>query len=248
MNTLRSNRALSTLLVAAIIVIVVIAVVLGAFLFFAFSAGNQKTQTYSNTDFSSVIIGSAFKVNITQSDTYSISISAGERIFDRIEVTQSGNTLTIGLKPGLFFGSFNLQAQITMPKLDSVEFSGATHGTTAGFSSTDSFTAKVSGASYLEMTNFQSGNITADVSGASTFTASGTAGDLSSSVSGASHLNLLNLQVNNAKLDISGASQAEVNVSGRLDADINGASHVDYTGSPTLGTINTSGASSINKK
>lgn len=46
-------------------------------------------------------------------------------------------------------------------------------------------------------------------------------------------------------LELSRASIATVNASGRLDVDASGASQVKYLGSPTLGTIDLSGGSSI---
>jgi hypothetical protein len=248
MYSSRKNKAISTILTIAIIVIIVAAVVVTATVIIVLSPGNQKTQTYSFTDFTALNVGSAFKVNITQSNTYSVTITAGENLLKQIEVTQNGNTLTIDVKPSINFGIFKAEAQITMPKLDNIVLSGATRGTAQGFSSEDPFGAEISGASSLEITNFQAGNVTTNISGASTFTATGSANDLTSIVSGASHLNLLNLAVNNANMDISGASQATINAHGRLDANLSGASHLEYTGSPTLGTINTSGASSISKK
>jgi ribosomal protein L31 len=54
--------------------------------------------------------------------------------------------------------------------------------------------------------------------------------------------------VQDAHAEISGASNATVNASGTLSAEVSGASHLYYTGSPTLGDIETSGASSVNKK
>jgi len=107
--------------------------------------------------FTAVDVGSAFKVTFTQSDTYSVIITASEKIFDRKEVTRNGNTLKTDIQPGTTFtGISNLAAQITMPELDNVVLSGATHGTAAGFRSTGPFVANESGASSLEMTNFES--------------------------------------------------------------------------------------------
>ena len=97
------------------------------------------------------------------------------------------------------------------------------------------------------MINFQAGNITVDLSGASTFNAAGSANDLVSVVSGASNLYLSDLPVNNANMNLSGASHAQINVNGRLDAVLSGASSLKYSGSPTLGNINTSGASTVSR-
>ena len=69
-----------------------------------------------------------------------------------------------------------------------------------------------------------------------------------SDVSGASNLNLESFPVNDATVTVSGASHAVVNPSGTLNVDASGASSLQYIGNPNLGTINTSGASTVNRK
>jgi hypothetical protein len=246
-----NKKALSTIMVVALIVVVVVAaLIIAAVAFFLLylPVGIEETQSFSNTDFNALEISSAFTVNITQSNSYSITIAANQRIMDQIEVKQNGNLLIINVKPGAIIGSFNAKAQITMPKLDNITLSGATRGTATGFNSDEPFNAKILGASSLQLTDFQSADITIDLSGASSLNAKGSANNLSGIVSGASNLDLLNLAINVANVNLSGASHAEVNLNGELNVDASGASSLQYTGQPTLGTINTSGASTVAKK
>lgn len=229
--------------------VAIVIIAIGAiFVLLYFSPGNLKTETLEFSDFSAIEAGSAFQVSITQSDTYSVKISAGENIYDRIQVTQDGQTLKIDVNPGVFFGTFDAKAEITMPNLNSLEISGASHGTVDGFNSSGQFVAKVSGASFLELTNFMVGDVDFELSGASHLTSSGAGSNLTSVVTGGSNLDLTNFQVTNANVDLSGGSHATVKLNGRLDVQASGASSLDYFGEPTLGTINTSGASSINKR
>jgi len=239
----------NTILAIVIALIVVVAAVAVTGVYFLYSNVKLETQTITYSGFTAVDVGSAFKVTITQSDNYSVIITANEKIFDRIEVIQNGNTLKIDVQPGTTFtGISNLAAQITMPELNSVVLSGATHGTASGFRSNGPFVANLSRASSLDLTNFQVGNTTVDLSGASTFTASGSANHLVAVIAGASTLNTLGLPVNDANVTLSEASNAQINVNGRLDADLSGASSLQYSGQPTLGSITTSGASSINRR
>jgi hypothetical protein len=248
---LSNKKALSTIIVVAIVIVVIVAALIIAaiaLVFLYLPVGVEKTQSFANTDFNSVDISSAFTVDITQSNSYSLTITANQRIMDQIQVKQDGNLLTIDVKPGAILGSFNAKAQITMPKLEKVTLSAATRGTATGFNSEEPFNAKVSGASSLQLTDFKSGDITVDVSGASSLTAKGSANNLSALVSGASNLNMVDLAINNADVNLSGASHATINLDGRLDANVSGASSLQYSGSPTLGNINTSGASTVTKK
>ncbi len=243
-----SRKALSPIAIA-IIVIGIIVVIVAVVAFYWYSPGAQKTETFALSDFTQVEVSSAFQVSITESETYSIRVTAGERFFDRIQVNKTGETLKIGTLPiTVFFGSFDAKAEITMPTLHKLDLSGATKATVNGFNTTESFAATVTGASSLEMTNAEFGDVNIQLSGASHVVAAGTGNDLVADVSGASNLDLTSFHVNNANVNVSGARHATVNLEGRLDADASGLSSLDYIGEPTLGTINTSGGSSINKK
>jgi hypothetical protein len=67
-------------------------------------------------------------------------------------------------------------------------------------------------------------------------------------VSGASRFSLDDFTVSDANINISGASTGTINLSGRLDANVSGASTLLYIGEPTMGTINVSGASTLKEK
>jgi hypothetical protein len=230
-----------------ILVVAVVVVAVGAVaVYYWVLPGNLKTETMEFSDFTAVEVGSAFEVNITQSNSFSVKITAGENIFDRIQVTQTGATLKIEVTPGL--GISNGKAEITMPELDTLILSGATRGTVEGFNSSNPFVLALSGASSLEMTNTNVGDAEIEVSGASTLNAEGTANDLVALVSGASNVDLTDFPVNDADINLSGASRATINLDGKLDAELSGASNLEYIGDPTMGDINIAGASTINKK
>ena len=207
--------------------------------------GPVRTQEFNFTDFTRVEVGWAFRVEIVQSDSYSVSITADENLFNFIQVSQEGETLKIGLTQIMPFRT--LKAEITMPDLYELSLSGATRGTVKGFSSSHDFILDLSGASRL------SGDITAGdaqfiASGASTIQLQGSADDMTVNASGASRVELASFPVNNAQVILSGASRGTVNLGGRLDADLSGASTLNYSGNPTLGSIKTSGGSTISEK
>jgi hypothetical protein len=59
-------------------------------------SGGTETRQFDFTEFTHVDIGGAFIYEIKQSDTYSISITAHDNLFDDIKITQEGQTLKIG--------------------------------------------------------------------------------------------------------------------------------------------------------
>lgn len=276
-----NRRAISNLAIILTVIAVVGSVILGVALLLRFwptqryapwprvvGSGNLDTQEKDFSDFTAIDVRNAFDVEITKSISYSISITADDNLFDYIEVSKTDDTLTIGLQWGYNYQSVILRAEITMPELSELEFSGATHGTVVGFSSSHEFALVLSGASSLHMGDISVGDVEADISGASylngnltangdaTFVVSGAssvelvgeANDLVATVSGASHLELSEFPVHNAIINLSGASHSTVNLDGRLDAVVSGASHLLYIGNPTLGNIVTSDVSTVKEK
>jgi hypothetical protein len=190
-------------------------------------SGKLITEDKEFSNFEVVNAEKGFNVEITQSTSYSVSITADENVINKIQVTKTGNTLNIGLKPGSYI-SVILRAKITMPDLDELELSGGSHGTVQGFYNLDTIVLDLSGGSSVEM--------------------EGSADDLILDASSGSHLKLGDFSVDQAEIELSGGSSGVVNVNGTLDADLSGGSNLEYIGDPELGNIEKSGGSSLNKR
>ena len=212
-------------------------------------SGNVVTREENLSGFDKVDVSHAFSVDISQGDSFSVVIRVDDNLEQYLEVVKQGSTLKIGLRPGRSYNLSNatLEAEVTMPELTGLDLSGASHATIAGFKSTKALDVEVSGASSLRG-DIEAGNARLDVSGAGQVRLTGSGQDLTLDASGASQVDLADFPVGDASVEVSGASRATVYPSGRLDADASGASHVSYLGSPTLGTVETSGGSSIEGK
>jgi hypothetical protein len=230
-------------------------------------SGNLETQEFNFSDFNKVEVSSAFEFEIVQSDSYRVSITADDNLFEHIQVTKVGETLKIGVKTISIQWPVTLKAVVTMPQIRGMDISGASKGSVSNFSSTENLDIEVSGAGSLELVAISAGDvefevsgaskaigdITAgdvdfDVSGASTVQLEGSASDIVADVSGASRMKLAGFTVSNADVSLSGASNGTVNLSGKLDANLSGASKLEYIGEPTMGAISTSGASTLSKQ
>ena len=235
-------------------------------------SGDVITEKKDVTGFTSLDIGSAFDITVTRSETYGVTISADESLFDYIEVTKTGTELKLYLSPRHIFTDFTLgkrvlKAEITMPALIALEISGASKGVVSGFSSTSDMDLVVSGATSLSLVsigtgNFKgyisgaskvSGNLTTSamqvqVSGASSLELAGSGTSVTIEVSGASRADLEQFQVTDVDATISGASEATAFVEQNLDVEVSGASRFYFIGNPTLGRTDVSGASTIKHK
>ena len=188
-------------------------------------SGKLQTTQENLSDFTIINIQSGFQAQISQGVSYSVSITADNNVINRIDVSQTGNTLTIGLQLASIFNIGTLKAQITMPDLQEIDLSGGANANVAGFVMAHDLSVSESGGSTLKI--------------------EGQAKGLSAFCSGGSGLKLSGLKVDTATITMRGGSTGTINVSGRLDADLNGGSSLVYAGNPTLGTITTSGLSTI---
>jgi hypothetical protein len=213
------------------------------------ASGNTVTLTEDYTGFTKVDVSSAFRVAVNQSGEYGVEVTIDENLRDHLDVRVSGDTLYVGLRPGITFtsGPNQLSATINMPALEALTLSGASRATVKGFESNDAFRAELSGASKLQG-DLSAGDVWMEVSGASNVALRGEGNALKLLASGASSVDLSQFTVTDADVQLSGASQAQVNMDGTLDANLSGASKLTYKGNVTLGHLETSGASSINQR
>lgn len=246
MVNLRNRKALSSLWIIVIVATILLASIVAIVAYYYL--GNIRTEEMIFDDFTIVEVSRAFELSVKKSNSYSVTISADERIFDDIKVTQTENTLTIGFEPEFDPGDLYRKAEITMPELDKLVLSGASTGTLEGFNTPEPLILEVTGASNLEINDLQVGDIEIKVLGASNLIAQGQGSDLVSIIEGASNLNLTNFPILNCDIVVDGASVATINPSSTLDAQVSGASTLFYIGEPTMGDIEVYGSSTINQK
>jgi len=212
-------------------------------------SGDVITITNDSADFDRVVISHAFQASIQQGEVFSVVIRVDDNLEEYLEVTQVGRTLSVGLRPQLTFGISRptLEAEITMPVLAAIEASGASRVALSGFESQEDLTVDASGASSITG-DILAGSATMQASGASNISLVGTGEDIVLEVSGASSADLEEFVVSGVHAVLSGASTAVVNTSGTLAVDASWASHLTYVGNPTLGSVQTSGASSVGER
>ena len=230
-------------------------------------SGKLAAWDFDYRDFTKVEAGYAFDVEITEADSYLVRITIDDNLYDYLDISKSGDTLYIRLKPGYIYMNITRKATINLPDLEKLGLSGASKAEVDGFSSSHAVDFSLSGASRVDIKNMKAGNTNfqlsgaskafggiemADgrfgLSGASSLELEGSAGDVDIEASGASQVELSDFSVVDADINLSGASGATINASGRLDGNLSGASRLNYMGNPTLGSISASGGSTISQK
>ena len=196
-------------------------------------AGQVVTKEYDLADFDAVDVSSAFVVEITRADNYSVSVTSRESAFKRIQVSTTGRTLRVAVD-GLFvsFGGTDrpLEAAITMPELLDLKISGASRATVKGFESEKDLVTEVSGASSLDLTS-KTGDFVCRASGASKVTAVIKSTSVDIRQSGASSM-VLDVETGRFVYEASGSSDAKgVLRAQSTSISLAGASDLQLTGS-----------------
>jgi hypothetical protein len=231
----------------------------------------MSTKEFNYSGFNRINIRFAMEVEITRADAYSVVITGADMLTDNIEVTLEGDKLVIGYK--LNFVSFftapftRAMARITLPDLRELNITGAARGAVRGFQSANDFTLQVSGASRLDLAEMSVGNLKMEFSGASRIDGQikaagdtdihvtgatrlelhGEARNLQVEATGASRIDLERFPVHDARYRLTGASRGSINLNGKLDVDLEGASTLEYVGQATMGNVKVTGASTLKK-
>jgi hypothetical protein len=214
-------------------------------------------------DFASVEVDCAFVFEILAADSFSVSVTATKGFFEFINVTKSGNTLKLSHRPVRSGTAPAPEARITMPSISKLRQGAASKGKVSGFRSQQPFDLFVSGASTVDVDvavgearleisgssrvtgNLEASGVDLVLSGAGGGNLRGSAGSLTLSAWGAADVDLTDFEAARAAVYLKGASQAIVNVTGRLDVELTGASRLDCLGHPHLGDVSLSGASAL---
>ncbi len=106
----------------------------------------------------------------------------------------------------------------------------------------------LSGASRINGQIKAAGDIDLNITGASRIELKGSASDMIVHATGASHIDLNGFLIRNANIKLTGASRSMVNLNGKLDVVLEGASSLEYGGQVTLGEVKIAGASTFKKK
>lgn len=223
-----------------------------AFLVFfsSFADPAVVTKKFKVANFKSIELGSAFEVHVHKGNVYAVSITGREKDIEDLEVNTSAGKLEIGYEEGWKWSWNNSRSRvivnITLPRLESGEFTGACKVDLQGFTNEEEMRLLFSGAAKGTAEGLRADKLKIELSGASDCRITGQADYLMVEASGASHLKAMEFLSRHVDLEASGASSASVHVQKSLKVDASGASHVKYKGSPII-SKDVSGAASLHQ-
>lgn len=189
------------------------------------------TVTFNLENFTDISIFSVFRVEVTQSPDFLVEVTIDSDDVNRLDVTQTGSVLTIGLLQGT--GNDNIQtieANVTLPVLNAIDLDGVIDVSLNDFVQSD-LDVSVGGVSRLRSNSLMISELTA-------------------SVSGVSQLDFGDVRpVAIAGIDVAGVSTATLNmgVGSSLNGSVTGPSSLFYYGSNVSENVTVGGLSVLSR-
>jgi len=207
--------------------------------------GNVVKQERNVGSFNAIDIGGAFRVFLYQGSEEKLVVEADENLLDVIKTNVIGGVLEISTNKDIRDYE-TLNVYITFKELDEIDISGACKLTSEDKLRFADLEMECSGASDIEL-KLSAEKIEADFSGASNIELYGSSDKVEMDVSGASKLDAFDFETNYFEIEVSGASHAKIFVNEELSAEVSGAAHLKYKGSPVITHHDVSGAGSMKK-
>lgn len=206
----------------------------------------QTEQSYDLSDFSKIDLGDAFKIEITQGNSYEVKARSTARNIDDLRFKVVNGKLTAKYD---VYRANRKQTKITiqLPTLTYLRLSGATETDLQGFyNATEDLELQIDGASQLDA-DVDYDFVDLVMSGASELTINGSAHSLKANISGTSRVYGSDFQTKNVDANVSGVSKVQIAVEQSLTGSVSGSSELRYAGNPNKVQVDVSGGSKLGK-
>jgi len=189
-------------------------------------SGDMETRSFDLNDFSEIIVGGAFEVDVTFGDQQEIRVTIDDNLWDNLELEVKGDRLIIDWDEDCRPDS-DCRLRLTVTSLEAMT---------------------IHGAADVDITDFEGDTFRFDLSGAADLEMSGKVDDLEIQVSGAGDIDTRDLQAQHVKVRISGAGNANITATESIDAKVSGVGNIKYWGDPKKERTNVSGMGHITAK
>ncbi len=205
-------------------------------------SGNVTKQNRDVGTFTKIEAGSAFSLILEQGPVTKVIVETDDNYQDRIETVVKGDRLIIS-SMGMNNPSA-LKLRITAPVIEEINMYGAAKLTSVGTIYANQLKLELSGASKATL-SLDVQVLISEISGASKVTLKGNAIKHDAEISGAINLNALDLTTTTTRIELSGASKGTINSTGKINADISGASSLSYYDNGKLNRLSKPGTYEI---
>lgn len=230
-------------------------------------AGPTATEERAvEDDVRAVVLEAPGGLVVTAGDTASLTVTAGERVLDRLTAESEDGVLVLGHGPGPWFLPADVSWELTLPVLDRIRVAGAGDAE-VDFAGADDVVIEIAGAGDVDAAGVDAESVVIDIDGAGDVDlgdveaerievalagvgdvrAAGEAVEAVVEIDGAGEFDAAGLRVEDARVVIRGAGDVRLGVVRSLDVAIAGAGSVRYSGDPEV-TSDIDGAGSVERE
>lgn len=197
-------------------------------------------------DFDNISITNSFDVTLIQSHKFKVELECNENIEQYLNINKEGKTLNLNMESNKSFNNVTCKATVYMPSLNFVKATGASKINITDFNlEKNKLKLELLGATKLNG-NIVANNLTIDTKGASAVYLTGSAESGSIITAGATKISAKDFAFNELNFKSYGASKVLVHIIDELNAELSGASRLNYYGNPHVIKKEVNGVGKIN--
>ncbi len=210
-------------------------------------SGNIISKDYDHVGFDGLNISTDFNAVVTKGDKISVRIECDDNLVPYILVENKGGVLHVRHQNSMGIrGKETLIAHITMPQLNSVNGSADAIIELKNNFDSQNMTIDLSGDSVMKG-EISVGNLNVKLRGDSYLKVRGTANNVNARLRGDSEIKYFDFIVKDLNLDLDGDSIAELTVENSMSIELDGDSEMRYKGSPKIIRQSIRGDSDVTK-
>jgi hypothetical protein len=213
---------------------------------FSLTIGMAGAQTKSSKDltvgeFTGIECSMPIEYTLTVGDANAVKVEGPAETLEKINAVVKNDVLSFDIESKELN---DLVIHITAKDIKKIEVSGAAVLEGKNVIKVPSLDVTATGAPVVKL-ELDVANLSSEISGASSVTLTGKAGAHKSNVSGASSLKAGDLLTQTTEIDVSGASDARIDATETLKAEVSGAANLHNKSNPTTKEMNVTGVGTI---
>lgn len=210
------------------------------------NAGPETTEMREISDVHALELDSPGDVVVTLGDAPSLSVTAGEKVIDRLRADSSDGVLRLSVDGGKLQTSGTIRYELTVTSFDAVTISGSGDAK-VDFTGADDVTIAVDGSGSVDARGIDAQALSLTIHGSGDVVTSGIAREQDIEIHGSGDYKANELETGDVSIMISGSGGAEVFATETLSVRIDGSGDVLYSGDPAV-TKDIAGSGGVNAR
>ena len=197
-------------------------------------SGKLATEARGASGFTGIALAISGRVEVTQGDKESVSVTADDNLLPEIETVVEGGVLKIRWRNRVnIMHSTSIRIAVTAKSIETLAVGGSGDIVSAALRTRD-LKVSIGGSGNVRLSSLTAAALTVSIGGSGDFTGEGTADSLTANVAGSGDIKAGRLATQNVKVNVAGSGDATVWAKGDLNVSVAGSGDVKYYGDPTV--------------